>query len=92
MKKPSLGLMIAYLLLGLPASVLVGGTIAWLIARGFYRKDGQGYAWIWYAIFISIAVYVVCLVSLPFFRNNSKAMGWAVLVLFSLSLCLFIKL
>ncbi|MGM3277983.1 hypothetical protein [Ralstonia sp. 24A2] len=92
MKKPSLVLMIAYLLLGLPASVLTGGTIAWLIARGFYRKDGQGYAWIWYTIFISISVYVVLLISLPLFRKKYRVMGWAVLVLFALSLCFLIRL
>ncbi|MDC4704634.1 hypothetical protein [Acinetobacter baumannii] len=61
-----IGLIICYLVLGLPASLGIGSLIAQLLTFNISNfEGGSGYAWIWIFIIVSSVTYLACLIILP---------------------------
>ncbi|AIL75043.1 hypothetical protein FJU44_17140 [Acinetobacter baumannii] len=61
-----IGLIICYLVLGLPASLGIGSLITQLLTFNISNfEGGSGYAWIWIFIIVSSVTYLACLIILP---------------------------
>ncbi|MGC9659212.1 UNVERIFIED_CONTAM: hypothetical protein KWE07_08635 [Acinetobacter pittii] len=64
-RKP-VGLIICYLLLGLPASLTIGSLIAQVLTINVSNfEGGSGYAWVGILMIISPLTYLACLIALP---------------------------
>ncbi|MDV7507504.1 hypothetical protein R4532_13455 [Acinetobacter baumannii] len=86
-RKP-VGLIICYLLLGLPASLTIGSLIAQVLTINVSNfEGGSGYAWVWILMIISPLTYLACLIALPILiKKYVNALSTVVIVFGILSI------
>ncbi len=81
-QRPPIGLIICYLILGLPASLTIGSLIALLLTMNMSNFEGaSGYAWISLCIILSPLSYLACLITLPILlKRYAKALSTFVVI------------
>ncbi|WP_336169798.1 hypothetical protein [Acinetobacter sp. 161(2023)] len=75
-QRTPMGLIICYLILGLPASLALGSLIAQLLIINISYFEGRsGYIWIWLFIIVSPFIYFACLITLSILlKKYAKAL------------------
>lgn len=87
-QRTPIGLIICYLILGLPASLAIGSLIAQLLTINISNfEGGRGYAWISICMVVSLLSYLTCLITLPILlKRYAKALSTFVVIFGILSI------
>ena len=75
-QRTPMGLIICYLILGLPASLAIGSLIAQLLTINISFFEGKSsFIWIWLFIIVSPFIYFACLITLSILlKKYAKAL------------------
>ncbi|WP_130803325.1 hypothetical protein [Acinetobacter ihumii] len=82
---------IAYLLLGVPASMCIGNFIAQIFVMNVSGFEGAaGFAWLTFFFIASPVIYVICLILLPILIKKSPQSLATVIGVFGLLTLIFL--